>query len=289
MKTIKNILVAVDFSEHSNNVLNNAISVAKRFDSKITLIHVLPDSITHEKVYALVEPGAREQLGKLRDELTAQGIATEEPILSFGSYSDRIVEESDNLDVNLLIIGAGEKSKDEAFQLGTTAVRIIKLSKKPVFVVKGTQSLEIKNIICPVDFSSESSRALRSAIVLAELFDAKLDIVTVCPIFKSTYTLRRNAGFFNDYRQKDHEKEFVSFLANFDLKGVKHTTSLLLGEPADEISAAIRKNKSDLLLMGTTGKSGINRILMGSVTEKVVRQVLCSFITFKAEDAISGV
>ncbi len=59
------------------------------------------------------------------------------------------------------------------------------------------------------------------------------------------------------------------------------------GEPSEEILKFIKKSKPDLLIMGTTGSSGISKILMGSVTEKVIREVPCSFITVKNEDIVA--
>lgn len=288
MEVINNLLVAVDFGASSENVLKNALLFAKTYKSKITLIHVLPNDITNEKVIPLIQGAAKEHLEKVNASLVKEGVAAGNPILVAGNYSEKIVQEAENLDVNLIIVGAGEKSKNDAFQLGTTADRVVRLSKKPVFVVKGAQTLELKNMICPVDFSKESSLALKSAISIAKLFKAKLVVLSVCPIFHSTgYSLRRNDDFFNEHRLKDHEREFNEFLENFDFSELELETKLILGEPADKIIAAIKEYQSDLLLMGTTGKSGISRILMGSVTEKVIRQVLCSFITFKHEDAIT--
>ena len=288
MEVIKNILVAVDFCESSKNVLKNAILFAKVYSSTITIMHVLPDDISNEKVLALVENGAKDQLKKVNASIAEEGVETGRPILVFGNYADAIVKEVDRLDANLLVIGAGEKAKNDAFQLGSTADRIVRLSNIPVFVVKGTQTLEVKNLICPVDFSKESSWALKSAISISKLFKAKLLVFSVCPSFKSSgYSLRRSEAFFSDFRLKEQERDFSKFLAEFDFSEIEYKTELLAGDPAHKIIEAIKANHSDLLLMGTTGKSGISRIFMGSVTEKVIRQVLCSFITFKNDNAIS--
>ncbi len=59
------------------------------------------------------------------------------------------------------MIGSGEKSKNDIFRLGTTAEKIIRKSDKPVWVVKKDNPLNVKNILCPVDFSPESKRALK--------------------------------------------------------------------------------------------------------------------------------
>ncbi len=145
---------------------------------------------------------------------------------------------------------------------------------------------DIKNIICPVDFSKESNRALNNAIIISRLFDAKLVILSVYSPFRQIFT-KLDPVEINEQRKSDLIKEFNKFLEEFNLIDVNYIKEIKGGEPAEEILKAIKNYKSDLLLMGTTGKSGINKILMGSVTEKVIREVLCSFITLKNVDAIT--
>ncbi len=286
MKLLKNILVAIDFSESAENVLNNSIQFAKIFHSKITLIHVLPDDIENEKVKLLVKKAAITHLKEINDKILSEGIETGDPILDYGRYSDSIVKTSDSINSNLVIIGSGEKLEKDKFQLGITAENIIRKSGKPVFVIKNNQPLDIHNILCPIDFSQESRRALNNAIIIARMFKAKLVILSVYTLFRQTFT-KLEAAKINEQRRKDHEAEFNKFLKPFNFIDVNVEKVLKGGDPAVEILKSIKKMKSDLVIMGTTGKSGINKVLMGSVTEKVVREVLCSFITLKKEDVIT--
>ena len=286
MKLLKSILVAIDFSESSENVLKNSIKFAKTFQSKITLIHILPDDIDNEKVSLLIKNGATAQLKEANDRINSEGIKTGNPILEYGSYFDEIVYASNKINANLVIVGSGAKIKKDAFQLGTTAAKIISKSNKPVFVIKNNKTLDIQNIICPIDFSKESSRALNNAIIISRLFDAKLVLLSVYSLFRQTFA-RLDPVEINEQRKLDHLKELNKFLEEFNLIDVNHVIKIKGGEPAEEILKAIKNYESDLLLMGTTGKSGISKILMGSVTEKVIREVLCSFITLKNEDVIT--
>jgi len=285
MKLLKNILVAIDFNKSSENVLKNSIKFAKTFKSKITLIHILPDDIDNEKVSLLLKKAATAQLKELNDRIISESITTGNPIIEYGNYCDEIVNASDKINTNLIIVGAGEKLKEDTFQLGTTAEKIIRKSNKPVFVVKNNQTLDIKSIICPVDFSKESKRALNNAIIIARLFDVKLVILSVYSPFRQIFT-KLDPVEINEQRKSDLIKEFNKFLEEFNLIDVNYIKEIKGGEPAEEILKAIKNYESDLLIMGTTGKSGISKILMGSVTEKVIREVLCSFITLKNEDAI---
>jgi len=76
------------------------------------------------------------------------------------------------------------------------------------------------------------------------------------------------------------------FLERFHFDGVNWSKEIRKGNAATEILESIKNHDADLLIIGTSGKKGLNKFIMGSVTEKVVREVPCSFITMKAEDFI---
>lgn len=286
MKLIKNILVALDFRDSTETIVSNAMMFAKKFKSKVTLIHILPENIENEKVGDLVKKAAHEELEKINERFKKENIEMGEPILKFGNYSDRIVFASKETGASLIILGAGEKKNKDSYQLGTTAGKVMRRSSKPVFVIKNNQDLtEIKNILCPVDFSDESSHALNNAIAIARLFDSKLVVLSVYIPFVQTIT-RIDPVEVNSQREVDQELDLKRFLEKHNMQSINYVQEIAGGEPDEEILKAIERHNIDLLSMGTTGRSGFNKILLGSVAEKVTREVLCSFITSKKEDFI---
>ncbi len=287
MKLLENILLATDLGQSSDNVVDNAIELARTFESKISLVHVLPDDINNEKVKLLLKEAATTQLLALNNRINKEGVKTEEHILEYGNHFDKIIHTADRINANLILIGAGEKEEEEAFQLGTTAEKLIRMSAKPVWVVKKDTPLSVKSILCPVDFSDESKRALKNAIVMARRFESELVIFTVYHK-ASASTMRINIDWDEqaEFERSEHVKEFDTFLEMFNLTDLNWIKEVQGGDPALNILEAISKHNSDLLVMGTTGKTGLNRFFMGSVTEKVIREVPSSFITLKSEDLI---
>ncbi len=287
MKLLERILLASDFSKSSENLLEYAINLAKTFHSQIILVHVLPDDIANEKAKLLISQAALKQLEDIRNKIKSVGLIAGEPILEFGSPFDKIIQAADNVNANITLIGSGEKSKNDVFQLGITAYKIIRKSNKPVWVVKQGKVLNIKNIICPVDFSPESERALKNAITIARRFNTELLIISVCKTYFS-----RSARIDGDWDKEnekahvEHLKKFNLFLRNFNLTNLHWASEILSGDPSTEILRAISRYKSDLVIMGTTGKSNLSRLMLGSVTEKIIRDVPCSLITLKKEDII---
>lgn len=286
MKLINRILVATDFSKPARNVLNTAMMFAKTFNSTITLVHVLPEEIDNEKVSKLVNHALKTEMEEAAEKVANAGIKAGPYLIDYGNYSDKIVNAANTIDANLIVVGSGVKEETDAFQLGTTAARVVSKSSKPVLVVKNNQFPEIRNIICPVDFSEESERALNTAAVMARLYKAKLVILSVYERFMGSF-VTMDIESVNQKRFLAYEKEFDMFLKKFNLIDVAYEKVVKGGEPSKEILKVIKEKKSDLLIMGTTGRSGVNRILMGSVTERVIRELPCSFITTKKEDVIT--
>lgn len=76
----------------------------------------------------------------------------------------------------------------------------------------------------------------------------------------------------------------TAFIKEFDLDGVVHKIEIKSGKADEKILNAIKNQHIDLLIMGTNGRTGLSSFFMGSVTEKVIREMPCSFITIKKND-----
>ncbi len=288
MKLIEKILLAIDFMEGYEKVVDHAVQLAEAFHATIVPLHVLPSG-GEEKLKKMVETAAQTKLSELQQHLSKLGIKSSEAILESGRPYNVIVDVADRMDVNVIAIGAGVKKKKDKYQLGTTAEKIIRWSDKPVWVVKKDQAPEVKTILCPVDFSEPSTISLKNAIIVARRFDAELIVLSVYEQISS-----RGAVYYKKEWEEQgslglskHKGKLGGYLVkNFKWHGVKWKRIVRSGAPETEILSAIEDHEVDLLMMGTTGRSGLNKLMMGSVTEKVVREVPCSFVTTKAEDLI---
>lgn len=288
MKLLDHILLGQDFSEASSNTLDSAIILAKAFESKITPIYVLPDDIVSEKAKILLKEAASLKLKETIQKIESQNIATGEALLRDGSPIDAISRAAIEVHSNLLVLGAGDSSKKQNFKLGTTTERIIQKSEKPVFVIKENTPLKISQVLCPVDFSQASRRALTNSIIIAKKVKAHLTILSVCEITTTSwFTTSEIKDLENKARLEKHKTKFEKFLKEFSLTGLDWTPDIILGNPASEILKTISNKSIDLLVMGTAGRTGLGRLMLGSVTEKVIREVPCSFMTLKSEDALS--
>ena len=132
--------------------------------------------------------------------------------------------------------------------------------------------IRIRKILYPTDFSSYSNQAYFHAVALAENHGASLTI-----LFVFTPELSLAGGEENDRRYWQNQLEQIRPVD--PTIPVHHV--LLEGDPATEIVHYGRDAGIDLIVMGTHGRSGLERLLMGSVAEKVMREAQCSVLVVK--------
>jgi nucleotide-binding universal stress UspA family protein len=288
MRLLDKILWADDFSAVSRDVESMAKKLSTVFDSTIIPLHVLPDDILEKKLRAEAREKVEQKLQAKAQRLREQGVDVKDPLIYFGAPSQGIVRAAIDTNANIILVGAGLTAKDNKSRLGITTFRIIQKSEKPVLVMAPDKTFELKSILCPVDFSSASERALRNASTICRKFKAKLTVLGVCqsktPSWLYTAEEREEE---RQLRLKQHHKQFEAFLEQFELDDLDWNKLATEGDPAEEISRVVKEQQTDLLIMGTAGHSGLERFFVGSVTEKVIRDVPTTFLTLKSEDVIN--
>jgi nucleotide-binding universal stress UspA family protein len=257
--------------------------LAKAFHSEIILLHVVPEIRGDPVSRGKIRKKVIEKLKQMDIDLRKKGISSVETIVRFGIPFERVIEHSEELDVNLIALGSGET--EGRFQLGTTAERIIIYADKPVLVVKRGASPLIRRILCPIDFSETSERALKKAILLSKTFQSHLSTLTVFePLLSNYFGMGKTPGESKEkVLVKRQQQQFDRFLRRFNFENLHWAKTIRRGRPHEEILQTIHDTKPDLLVMGSTGKTGLTRMIMGSTTEKVVREMPCSVITVKQE------
>jgi len=131
--------------------------------------------------------------------------------------------------------------------------------------------IEFKHILCPIDFSDTSIKALTYAGALASWYDAQLEVLHVVPAFGEGPASR--------------EAIVAEVHRSVELAGATHVNLTVLaqeGRARDLIAQRAQAQPADVIVMGTHGRSGVDRLLLGSVTERVLRIVTCPVLTVPA-------
>jgi nucleotide-binding universal stress UspA family protein len=129
--------------------------------------------------------------------------------------------------------------------------------------------IRIQSIVYPTDFSSYSNKAYFHAVGLAEQYGAALTVVFVY-----------NAAVDEHHRGKDFwAKQLADIRPRNPKIPVKH--AVLEGDPAGEIVKYATEQKADVIVIGTHGRTGVDRLVLGSVAERVMREAPCSVLVVK--------
>jgi nucleotide-binding universal stress UspA family protein len=141
--------------------------------------------------------------------------------------------------------------------------------------------INVKKILYPTDFSSYSNQAYFHAIALAESHGASLTIVYVYAPAQGTTAAAPTPG------DPAYWKNQLEQIRPTNPKiAINHV--FLEGDPATEIVRHAASAGADLIVMGTHGRTGLERLLLGSVAEKVMREALCSVLVVKLPKAAPG-
>jgi nucleotide-binding universal stress UspA family protein len=144
--------------------------------------------------------------------------------------------------------------------------------------------MEIKKILFATDFSEGSSHALPYAVDMARQYGAKLYIIHVI------FDVAKTAGWYVphvsiDEIYQDMEKSAKAELEKIirdEMQGLKDAEDIVLkGIPHEEITKFAGENKVDLIVLGTHGRRGIDRVLFGSTAEQVVRNAPCPVLSVR--------
>ena len=149
--------------------------------------------------------------------------------------------------------------------------------------------VKIQKILCPVDFSDCSAKALQYAVELAGTLKAELTLLHVVDLqYASAYAASEVPNVlpeFDHIRESAREEiEGMVEECRRKLPGIAVNSLLVEGVPYHEIVEEAEKEEADLVVMGTHGRTGLTHLLIGSVAERVVRNSICPVLTVRHEE-----
>jgi len=300
MLQLQKILFSTDFSNCAEQALAHAVFLAEKYGAEIHVLHVITlfedqpsvvsDEITEtEEMIRKLEEIAEKQLNKVVDSTDSDDLKITTSIKRGLSAAPVILEYAEDKDIDLIVMGTHGRRGLEHLLLGSAAEEVVRMAPCPVFTVRELREpkpvMQVNNILVPVDFSSHSQKALSYASEIAQSYDAKLQVLhiieeTMHPAFSVTgksSIFDLVPGIKEDSKRRAEKmlKEVVSekVNANVYIKG---------GRAANDIIKFAKENSTDLIVIATHGLTALEHMLLGSVTEKVVRMAHCPVFTVKA-------
>jgi nucleotide-binding universal stress UspA family protein len=308
MKEIKKIIWASDGSDESEEALNYAIFLARIFRSEITGVYVIemhprllydyardPDS----ELYSWVEQTAENHKERLISEAEIsgiQGIAFRTTV-SIGDPSEEIVKLARRKKADLIVLGVRGLGLIDKMLVGSTTLKVLRKSRIPVLSVRkrgSGEAIELRNILVPLDIYDKEDSALDYAVDLAQAIKTNISVVYAYRLFDYAAIEEGKTPSGINELGEEALKFFSSELAarvegpRERLKrdgmeaGSGITTDLIEGKtPAMRIVEYADSKNTDLIVINTHGRKGIKKIMMGSVTDKVVQESPCPVLALK--------
>jgi nucleotide-binding universal stress UspA family protein len=284
MGKYRKILVAVDGSESSRNALLQAFRFAVDEKCWITVTSVVPpydgevEIVGVKDIRASLRKPCDDALSHAR-QFAEQERALIKTVLEEGEAHERIVDLADAENCDLIIMGRRGLRPVERMLVGRVTARVIGHSQRDVLVVPNGTTVGWKTIVMATDGSKYSAVAAERAISFAKSYGGELKILSVVDVPTEFYAEAPQA--VEDLVRK--AKEFVAVAkAQAGSAGVDAETFVGEAEAYEAVNNLAREQKADMIVIGSHGRTGLRRLLMGSVAEKVIGYSTCPVLIVKS-------
>jgi nucleotide-binding universal stress UspA family protein len=300
MIEIKRILFPTDFSRCAEQALTHAIHLTKLYQAELHVLHAV---VLHgytdnnpeygfaniESIHRWMEHEASNHMSSILESLERDQLRIKRAQMRGISAAPVILEYAKEFDVDLIILGThGRRGLGHLF-LGSVAEEVVRLAPCPVLTIRErkepTPIEELDRILVPIDFSEHSKNALKYAKQMAASYDSRLQLlhVTERAIPPSFYAFEKYQFLDPMETIRNKSKEATNrFLQETEGPELAAEIHVIEGRAAADISDFAKDHHSDLIVIATHGLTGIEHLLMGSVTEKVVRRASCPVFTVKS-------
>lgn len=268
MKDPTNILVATDLGVAGDQAIDTGLAWARRYNATLNVVHVVKD---HSK--------RAEVTRTLVERIQSHGVTSGEVHLTEGKPADGILEIAGRTHADLVVLG-GREATGARWLFGAVAERVVSHAKIPVLVARPDRA---GPILATTDFSEPSMPAVRAAHDLARRTPAPIVIAHCLERASGMDAL----GMLTNPTGADSEMieaARAQLQAVCDASRDHDTGRILVGDPAAAILSLSEELPASLIVLASHGRTGVTRLLVGSVAEKVAREAHCSVLVVRLKE-----
>jgi nucleotide-binding universal stress UspA family protein len=294
---INKILVPTDFSEPANKAVDQAVYFAALYDAEITILHArVMYADNPEKLPELEQreiERENELLAELKEDTSRHSdIRIKHEVIRGFSVHSALLSYINNNTFDLIVIGTHGRSGIKHFLLGSVAEKVVRYAPYPVITVPPDSRVADKyhKIVIPYDFSEHARLALENAPFFAAEPDSEIDVLYVVedkyePLLDGfdQQSIYESIPFI---KEKAREKLSETLAELPDAGKISYNFAVKSGTPHKEIAEYAKEVNADLVIMATHGLVGIDRFILGSTTERVIRSVNAQILSLKLKKVI---
>lgn len=288
---IKNVVCATDFSDFSNNAVPYAMALADKFAATIYFCHVidLPSAAMYgeamfdpQAIQNNVSTFASEQLTEL---IGDQG-GNWEPMVTIGVPAEEIVRIAVDKRADLAIAATHGRSGLQRFIVGSVTERLMHTLPCPLLVIHDTAPSEaqFKKIMVGCDFSPDADLGVAYGVRLAQAFGAELHLVHIIEPHSVKDMLKPWRGPSNGDAPDLHNRlreEMLRLIPASVLPGDQPHIVLQPGLSHEELVKYAMAQNIDLIVLGVHGRGFVEKLLVGSTTDRVIRLAPCPVLSVR--------
>jgi nucleotide-binding universal stress UspA family protein len=292
------VLVGTSLGGESDQVVRSGLAVARAAGARAFLVH----AAQLEPLLVSYEVGAgplleleqiaqgEEELRRQIERLGAGGPDLAGSKVQIGAPHRILIETAQEIGADLIVVGATGSGPFAAELLGSTADRVLRKASCPVLIVRGELPVPPRRVLAPVDLSTLSGDSFRCGLqMLAQLAgSAEIQVRAVHALsLLDALAFRQRTGTSVEQAAQHAAARLQRFVLEnrSDLPFAVEAT-VLPGEPRFEILREVEEHPVDLLILGTHGRGGMDRLVLGSVASTVARKAPCSVLVISPEAAL---
>lgn len=265
-----NILIPVDFSEQSQIAIEQSYNIARMSKAELYLLHVIVESNSIWSMFSgsektEMEQRINEKLHELAENVRQKSGLVVNTVVQKGKLVDTILETSEKLKSQFIIVGTKPTQDFVSRIVGTNALRLIRESRCPIITIKGKVHREgCKNIILPLDLSKETREKVKYAIHFAKYFGSVIHAVTM-NTSSDNYLINRLR------LQLTQVKDFI------EKEGVECKTQFIFTESGNSEMATglldyCHQENADLLMIMTQQETEVIKYFIGSLAKEIIHR-----------------
>ncbi|MEW6162075.1 MAG: universal stress protein [Nitrospirota bacterium] len=269
---LEKLLLSTDGSELSEGAVRESINLAKTCGSKLYAISVVEVNPEFEALapglVEKMEKETRQHLESVKSKASKEGVDCEIIVHEGEEPYQYIVDEAAKNKVEMIIMGRRGRTGLKRVMMGSVTAKVIGYAPCKVLVVPRAAELRCpcESILIATDGSKYSEAATREAISLAKRCGSNLIVLSVAKKDENLPVAKESV----DIVRKVAERE-----------GVKVEALALKGEPYEVIVKTADQKNAGLIVVGSHGRTGLERLFMGSVTERVIGHAGCPILVVR--------
>jgi universal stress protein E len=288
-RDVRRILCATDLTARSKAAWHRAVSLARQTGARLTVLHVV-DSDQSERVARMRANRAYVELLSQADRVFGSAAGFIDVVVRRGSVRDVIAKTAHEWDADLIVVAAPKSRRLDSI-VGTTAERLVRMSKRPVLVVRRDVQDGYGKVAIAADLSSASLPMMRTAIRLAALDHASTTIVHA--IHPSYDGAMRSVGLdestiarYQRSSQAVARQRLQAIVADAGLSPGSTRVVVRGDPPPAAIRAVIEYERPELLAIGASRWFLLERLLIGSVADRMLRAAPCDVLVIPHRPAV---